>query len=78
MPPKPVIVTQMLLAAQEPPVVTVAVATWVVPRKISKSVVVAEAAGTMANAITTKARTVSLRLVIRTTHPPLGTELVLQ
>jgi hypothetical protein len=71
-------VTQMSPVAQEPPVVAVAVATSVVPMKISKFVVVAEAAGTMANAISTKAKTVSLILVIRTTQPPLGTELVLQ
>jgi hypothetical protein len=76
LPPTPVSVTQMLPAAQVPPVVTVAVATNVVPWKTSK--VVAEATGTTAKAMSTEAKIESLRLVIRTTDPPLGVKLVMQ
>lgn len=69
--PTAVMVTHISLLGQVPPVVTVAVATSVVPTKRLKEL--AEATGTITNAAPmTSARIESLRLVIRT-HSPFRT-----
>ena len=66
--PTAVMVTHISLLGQVPPVVTVAVATSVVPAKRSKEL--AEATGTITNAAPmTNARIERLRLVIRTLSP---------
>lgn len=68
LPPTPVMVTHISLLGQEPPVVTVAVATSVVPTKRSRDV--AEATGTITNATAiTSAEIKRLNRVIRTAFP---------